>query len=405
MNESQYKAKAAAGAVGLVLVLVGSDALAQEVSPRWTVEGRGLITSPVVVTPDGDDEVRWVLVNPADSHINTRFDQALFDDSVGGFAFGVRLTDPDSPVGPTYLYQAEGTLQGEHVVFNAGRTRRALPDIMFPTLRDEDLLTFVQPLNVYSAGGLEEDALFSDMVSLTLREDFRWHAQVFVEALRNTVVTGDPARTGEPEPTTAGIHLYYDELPAMVRLDRIKHAGVAVLANRLGDRAPGLDGDALVQAMGTLSFNLVPDPVHLVDMRFVGVYQHGVEDASWSTTTDVWRGRYVSGATAIRYLYSDYMLDKFQVGLSGGYRRYVDRSEGEARVVPSAIWRLGVNTDVGLQYMWSHRGDELARASGTTQTEHRFEVAFSYGFEVMVNDTINTPRDILNAEYSYIPVN
>lgn len=378
---------------------------AQEVSPRWTLDGRGLLSTPVVLAGDEELGTEWVLADFADSHVRTRFDQALFDDTIGGFALGARLTDRDSPVGPVYLYQVEGTIDAEHAVVRVGRTRRPVLGVSFPTLRDEDLLTFVYPLNAYSAGGLEEDVLFSEVASLTLRADFRWHAQLFIESLRNTTDTGDPSEAADFQPNAAGIRLFYDQLPELARISRIKHAGVALYGQRLGDRVPGLDGFAIYQLQGSFSTNLYPDPVHLLDLRVIGLYQHGAEDETWAGITDTWRGRYVSGAAALRYLYGSYQLDRLQAAVTGALRRYVDRDAWELRVVPAVMYRLGVGIDLALQYSYSRRSNALDQATGEPRHEHRLELAFSYGFSVMVNDTINTPRDILNADYSYIPVN
>lgn len=387
------------------LWLCHGSVAAQELSPRWTLKGRGLLSTPVVAAGAGDLDVDWVLADYADTHIATRLDQALFDDTIGAFALGARLTDRDSPVGPVYLYQVEAGVDAEHVEVRLGRTRRPILGIGFPTLRDEDLLTFLYPLNPYSVGGLEEDVLFSEVGSVLLRADFRWHAQLFIESLRNTTDTGTPAQAADFEPNAAGIRLFYDELPEVARIRRIKHAGVALYGARMGDRAPDVDRFAIYQLQGSLALNLYPDPIHLLDLRVLGLYQHGSEDETWTDVTDTWRGRYVSAAAALRYLWGSYQLDRFQASVAGGYRRYTERDAWELRVIPTAMVQLGVGVGLAFQYAYSRRSDTLNGATGEPRNEHRFELALSYEFEVMVNDTINTPRDILNADYRYIPVN
>ena len=221
--------------------------------------------------------------------------------------------------------QLEAALQTRYFVFQAGRRRRPSVGVTMPTLRDEDLLHFIFPLNPYSEAGLEEDAIFTDMISGTFRLDFRWHAQLFVESLRNTTETGDPSDRADFEPNSGGIRLFYDQLPALHRVSILRHAGVGFFAQRGASMIPELDADLMWQVKAETALNLWPDPIHLVDVRATAIYQHGVNQGSIDSMSDNWRARYVSGALAFRYLFAPYQLDRFQAGLSLGYRALVDR--------------------------------------------------------------------------------
>ena len=397
--------------VGACLVVASSaDAQgnigARGVTPQWTFGGRGLVSTPVI--RDGGDamDTRWKLVDFADTGLMTLLDTALYDDTIASFAMGVRITDSDSPLWPAYLMQLEGALQTRHFVFQAGRRRRPSVGVTMPTLRDEDLLHFIFPLNPFSAGGLEEDAIFTDLLSGTLRWDFRWHAQLFVESLRNTTETGDPNDRAGIEPNSGGLRLYYDQLPALTRVSVIRHAGVGFYAQRAGSRIPEIsDRNLMWQGKAETAINLWPDPIHLVDVRATAIYQHGATDNSLDTITGNWRARYVSGALAFRYLYAPYQLDRFQAGLSLAYRSLVDRPGWETAVIPSLVFMAGGNTDIVLQYMFKRRSDELSAADSIPRREHRIELAFSYTFEVTLFGTVNLPRDLVNADYNYVPVN
>lgn len=275
-----------------------------------------------------------------------------------------------------------------------------------PTLRDEDLLEYIFPLNPYSVAGLEEDVLFTDLLAVTLRADFRWHAQLFLESLRNTTRTGSPTDPAALDPNSAGVRLFFDELPALARVRFIKHAEVGFLAQRAdGDFVPELQDDVMWQAIGSFSANLYPDPVNLLDVRLAGLYQHGVAGEPWMSTTDQWRGRYVSGALALRYLHAPYQLDRFQASVTVAMRQFTDREARAVSVVPNILYRLGQNVDLFLQYIFTYRGGDLASLPESPEQEHRIELAFSYHFSVSLNDTINLPRDLLNADYNYVPVN
>ncbi|MEQ9077861.1 MAG: hypothetical protein RLP09_28620 [Sandaracinaceae bacterium] len=388
-----------------LVLSAGTTANAQEFSPRWQLSGRGLLSSPFTLRGDAPD-ADWDILDFADTHLNTRFDNALFDETIGGFALGVRLTDQDSPLWPVFIYQVEGAVQGEHFVLQAGRTRRPSLGVTMPTLRDEDLLEYVYPLNPYSAGGLEEDVLFTDMLALTIRADFRWHAQIFLESLRNTTRTGSPSDAAALDPNSLGVRVFFDELPSLSRVRFIKHAELGVLAQRADeDFIPELQDDLLWQVTGSFSSNLYPDPIHLIDVRAAAVYQHGVDGEAWAGTTDQWRGRYVSGALALRYLYAPYQLDRFQASVSFAVRQFTDRDSRAISVVPNILYRLGQNVDLLLQYLFTYRTGDLAMLPEAQSQEHRIELAFSYSFSVSLNDTINLPRDLLNADYNYVPVN
>lgn len=380
---------------------------AQGVTPQWTFRGRGLLSTPVIRSGGDEMDTRWQLIDFADTNLMTRLDTALYDDTIASFAVGARLTDADSPLWPVYLSQVEGALQTRYFVFQAGRRRRPSVGVTMPTLRDEDLLHFIFPLNPFSAGGLEEDAIFTDLVSGTLRWDMRWHAQLFLESLRNTTDTGNPADRAGIEPNSGALRLYYDQLPALRRVSILRHAGVGFYAQRNDDRIDGLGDRALMwQTKAEASVNVWPDPIHLVDARATLVYQHGVTDQPIDSITDSWRARYVSGALALRYLYAPYQLDRFQAGLSAGYRRLVDQPGWEAAIIPSLVYRPGGNLDIVLQYAFKRRSNELnAMIDSVPRREHRVELAFSYTFEVQLFGTVNLPRDLVNADYNYVPVN
>ena len=377
----------------------------QGVTPQWSFSGRGL-ASTAVNSRGGDDlDSDWELLDYSDTMVSTRLDSALYDETIASFAFGLRLTDIDSPLSPAYLMQVEAALQGRYLVFQAGRRRRPSIGVTMPTLRDEDLLHFIYPLNPYSTGALEEDAIFTDLLSLTFRWDFRWHAQLFVESLRDTVQTGDPADRAGIEPNSGGLRLYYDQLPALTRVSVVRHAGVGFYAQRGGSRIPELGRDLMWQAKGEAAVNLWPDPIHLVDARATVLYQRGATDNPLDSVSDTWRARYVSGAVALRYLYAPYQVDRFQAGLSVGYRRFVDREGWEVAAIPNFVYRAGANVDLVLQYAYKRRSDALGMIDSFPRREHRVELALSYTFNVTLFNTINIPRDLVNADYNYVPVN
>jgi hypothetical protein len=274
-----------------------------------------------------------------------------------------------------------------------------------PTLRDEDLLTFLYPLNPYSAGGLEEDAIFTDLISLTYRSDFRWHARFFVESLRDTTATGDPATRAGIEPNGGGVHLYYAQIPALRRVSVLRQAGVGVFARRAGSKISALDADLLWQTKAEAAANLWPDPVHLVDLRASMLYQHGIDDDAVDSVTDDWRSRYAAGVLALRYMWAPDQLDRAQAGVSVGYRRLLDSDLWEVAVIPSVVYRAGGNLDLILQYSYQQRQRQLSAARGAAEHEHRIELALSYTFGVTLFGSVNLPSDLVNADYNYVPVN
>ena len=393
-------------AAALLLAAAAPRAGAQEVSPRWSFFGRGLLA--VTVADEGGAPLApdWTLVNHADTAVNMRVDQLLFGRTVGAFAVGARLTDRDSPLGDVYLFQAAAHLEGRNWTATFGRSRRPTRTVEFPTLRDEDLLTFTAPLNPYSLGGLEEDALFGDFLAVTWRRDMRWHVTGSIESPRNTLAGGDPADPGDFAPRGGGLRLHFEELPAYARLNRWKHAGVSVRAFEAGDRlgVGSYAPDLVWQGTAALALNLRADPIHLWDLRVVGLVQDGREVVRPGGVTDDWQASYWSVAAGLRYLHAPYQLDRLQLGLSAGYRRYAEGDVWEARVIPSAVYRLGVNVDLAAQYKYSRRQADLA-AAGMPETGHVFEVAFVYGFDVRVNDSFVLPRHILNVEHEYVPAN
>ncbi|MGM0577117.1 MAG: hypothetical protein ACQEXJ_15435 [Myxococcota bacterium] len=387
----------------LVVCAAAGESAAQEVSPRWTFSGRGMLSNDIAEEGGGDVEPTWTLWNPSDTSVNVRVDNVFFEQYIGGFALGVRLTEPDSPLAPMYLYQVAGALAGEWWTVTAGRSRRPTIGVEFPTLRDEDLLEFRHPLTQFSVGGLEEDALFSDQAVLTLHRDFRWHAQLSLESLRDTTDSGDPAEAGPPRPNAMSVRLFYDELPDLGKVVRVKHVEVGLFGQDARS-VPDNEQDIAWSLKGSASLNLNADPIHLLDLRAVAMHQHGIIQDGLGDVTATWRGRYVSGAAALRYLYAPDQLERLQVSLSGGYRWMNKAETSEWRVIPTVVWRLAVNSDLGFQYTWSHREAELASAVSAPEDEHLFQLAYVFHFDVRIHDSFSRPRSILNADYDYVPV-
>lgn len=374
----------------------------QGVTPQWTFSGRGLVSTPLVISGDDELEPKWHLLDMADTHLSTRVDSALYDDTIASFALGVRLTDADSPLSPAYLMQAEAALQGRYVAFEVGRRRRPSGGVSLPTLRDEDLLEFIYPLNPYSVAGLEEDAIFTDLISATFRLDFRWHAQLFIESLRNTEKTADPADRAGIRPNSGGLRLFYSQLPALHRVSVFREVGLGLYM-----QPDGVDGrkQTLWQLKADAALNLWPDAIHVVDVRTVALYQQGVKSEMFENVGDTWRTNYVSGALALRYLYAPYQLDRFQAAVNVGARRLIDQDGWEFIAIPNLVYRAGANVDVVAQYAYRHRSSELASLDALAGDEHRIELALSYTFSVPLYGTINLPRDLINADYNYVPVN
>ncbi len=374
----------------------------QGVTPQWTFSGRGLLSTPLVISGDDELDTKWHLLDMADTHLSTRVDSALYDDTIASFALGVRITDADSPLSPAYLMQAEAAVQGRYLALEVGRRRRPSGGVSFPTLRDEDLIEFIYPLNPYSLAGLEEDAIFTDLISATFRLDFRWHAQLFVESLRNTEKTGNAADRAGVRPNSGGLRLFYSQLPALHRVSVVRGVGLGFYL-----QPDGVDGrkQTLWQLKTDAALNLWPDPIHVVDVRAVALYQHGFEQGVFENVGNTWRTKYVSGALALRYLYAPYQVDRFQAAVNFGARRLIDQDGWELIAIPNIVYRAGANLDLVAQYLYRHRSSELSSLDELASDEHRIELALSYTFSVPLYGTINLPRDLINADYNYVPVN
>ena len=91
--------------------------------------------------------------------------------------------------------------------------------------------------------------------------------------------------------------------------------------------------------------------------------------------------------------------------MSVGARRLVAPRAWELAVIPSFVYMAGGNVDIIGQYAFYRRSRQLSTLEEIDATEHRAEVAVSYTFDVPLYGTVNIPRDLVNADYNYVPVN
>ena len=125
----------------------------REVMPRVTVGGR-LIATPSVSWTDGfagvaDEEHNEIDIS--DSSLLLRFDKRLYDGGVAGASIAFTKPDADSDLADDiYFNQLHAFFWNKEYQVVLGRTRLVNTVIEFPTIRDDDLLSYTHVANLSS---------------------------------------------------------------------------------------------------------------------------------------------------------------------------------------------------------------------------------------------------------------
>ncbi len=398
MNTSHAKLLSLPFLLPLALVLATPRvAMSQEVEPELTLgmETLGSIAAEFSGGSNSGERATGI-VDFSDTALLMRGRILLFSEIRGGSVVGFQFPDADSELGAVFFHSAYAFLQGKNFDLKIGRSRLQSQVVEFPTVRDDDMLSYTDALNPMSSGATTEDHQFGNVFEATGVLATKYYLSAHAEHL---FLTPGDQQSQDFTINSIGTTLMYRNIPARINTGRIREVGAAFnYYNAVGDAlAP------IWNAIAGGAVNLVPDPIHLLDLRLQGIYNNGEANNSLSDAQSTFRAQSLRGALALRYLYSKSMMPTYQLAAIGGIARYFE--DGGATSwsgVANGFYRIGADFDIGAQYQIRSDSARLRGALGTPEFGHSLQAVLRFGFEFTVNALPN--RDsVLNAEHGYIP--
>ncbi len=382
--------------VAFILVVMGFGLLVQpvlalevdrEVMPRITIGGRIISTIDIVdfdSDPNAENEI-----NIEDSALLTRFDKRLYGGGVAGAVLGLR-EEGDK----VQFHEANVFYWNQNIESTIGRTRLRNTLIEFPTLRDEDLLTYSHVGNASSNEELHQ--LYGKQFSVDWVLDKKYQK------------IGAWAGSREDETGLAvdgfdsyGIGYVYEISEDLRYVKRLRHAGILFDQQKVNLPIKDEWMDALI--MGA-EFNLNMNPLRNWSMGLQAIINNGVEGISAADLTSANavanRARAKSRAliASIRLINRPNLLTRWQAAINLAYKDYSDiNNASQWTLAPGFVYTLGQGVDLLGQVSYT---DYDASLGGGADTLIQFGIAFS--FDARFNDSIGERTSILNMEHGYI---
>ncbi|MBL4632525.1 MAG: hypothetical protein JKY56_01560 [Kofleriaceae bacterium] len=369
---------------------------AQEVQPELTLgmETLGSIGANYS-TGENSGAGATGIVDFSDTALLVRSRIQLYPNIRGGSAIGLQFPDADSELGAVFFHQAYAFLEGQHFDLKIGRSRLQSSVIEFPSVRDDDLLSYTDALNPMASGSTTEDHQFGNVLEATGIIRTKYFLSVHAEHL---FLTPGDQNSEDFTLNSVGTTIAYRNIPARIDTGRVREIGAAFnYYNAKGDGRAAVWNTILGGAV-----NLNPDPIHLIDIRLQGIYTNGDGDGTLTDPNSTFRAQSMHGAAALRYLYSKSTIPTFQLALVGGHARYFDSKETSWSSIANGFYSLGADFSVGAQYQVESYSQGLRVALGTAEYDHRVQAVLRFGFEFTVNP-LPKRNSILNTEHSYIP--
>ena len=337
-------------------------------------------------------------INLSESSLMIGVTQKLYRGSgVGSFTLG-GLTTEESNTGvgtSLFLHQAALSFQSQCLEATLGRTDSPTAHIVdFPTLRSDDLITLIKPLNPFSNGGNAEEHQYSNIASVTFNQGLTYYENIHAQHLIDSAGVG----------TTDGINSFgatfeYLGAPGMDPFGLFPSwgAGIEHIV-----ATPGTSAINQLFAGGVLNLN--QSTTHRWDFRVQDTLSLGSGLNSFQSLMDSYRANSNAIAAALRYLDSPFGVPGHQIALTLAYRSYPDvphaRSAGFAL---TGAQRLGQGFDLVAQYKSQWRDTALARSqSNGLAFEQVGEIGFVFNFGATFNQHIAPRRTLLNQEHQFL---
>jgi hypothetical protein len=370
----------------------------QSLTPQLEIAGSGIGT--IGTNPNQDTPSAHTGINFSDSALLVGAAQRLYDgQSIGSTGLGwLTLEDTNKGLSTQlFLNQAFLDYQGEHLEFLIGRTDNPTAHtIDHPTLRGDDLISLLNPLNPYSDGKNVEEHRYSNVASLTLNQHLKYFESIHVQHLINS--SGVGSDTGI---NSFGAQFQYLGEPGLDAFSRVPSFAFGYEHFTLVSETTS----GLHQVYGGGTINLNTSVTKRFDLLIQDSVGFGSTLKSLRNTTDSFQANSNDLAASVRYLYMPFGEPGYQLSVTGAFKNYFDISESNSYGgIFTAVKRLGQGFDLVAQFQTQWRASELARVQSNAQKlEQTAEIGFIFNFDTTINQHLAPRRSLLNMEYHYVP--
>ncbi|WP_126454552.1 hypothetical protein [Sulfuriflexus mobilis] len=387
-----------------LLAMLGIQSVAalevdREVMPRVTVGGR-LIATPSAGKSEGfaaTDDEEHSAVDISDSSLLLRFDKRLYDGGVAGAFVGFTKPDADSDLDDDiYFHQLNAFFWNKDFEAVLGRTRLPNTLIEFPTLRDDDLLSYTHVQNLTSFAENDQYQIYGDVVSLGWHINPTLTLSGWVGTRTETDATGD--KLGEFNVNSAGFGLVYAQPEELAYLKRLRRAGILIDYQDVDDVT---GDDSSYSAIAGAEWNLNNDPTRNWSTAVQAIYNDGLDGATLAGPNGLRRTESWSAAGSVRLTNRPKLLTRWQAGVTAAYKDYDEANASQFSIIPSFVYRLGSGVDLVSQVAYTNLDDGLAAVTGYDR-DYSIMAGLSFSFDMKFNDTIGERTSILDTEHSYI---
>ncbi|QDK38589.1 hypothetical protein [Bdellovibrio sp. NC01] len=370
----------------------------QSLSPQIELAAVGIGTLNYGRTAEHDGQGT---ISFSDSSLLVGASQRLYDEAIGSFTLGGVTTDAadaaSNDSSGLFIHQAFVNYQSAQWEFLAGRTDNpSAHTVDFPTLRGDDLITLLNPLNPFSNGESAEEHRYSNVVSATLNQNLSYFENIHAQHLINSVDTN--SGTGI---NSAGITFQYLAPPGLEVFDRVPSWGFSYDYVHIDSN--GTSGISQISAGGVINLN--KSVTDLIDLHIQDILSVGSNISTFQTLPDTFQADSNSVAASLRYLNSPFGKGGYQLALTAAYKNYLKVTGANSwGTALSAIKRLGQGFDLAIQYQGQWRSTELAAIqSKGIDYEQSVDVGLVFSFDTIFNQHISPRRSLLNQQHQYIP--
>ncbi len=378
-----------------LLVAIFSTILSvSQVLPEIELGVKGVVSANIGVNNNG---VSSAVSDFSDSQILLGFRQKLYNKWRGQMVFGMQFPDADSDLGQVFYNHVFIQVEDQKNIIKIGRstTRTILNE--FPTLRDDDAMNFNYSLNPFSKGSNTQDNQYGNVIEYThifaQRYWLSFHGENF----------SDLSKPENFELNSFGFSLLY-VVPESQLWNREILQRLGFSYNSYATNEAGYEGfdRYLKNILGTITLNVLPDPVHLIDFKVQGVYNIGFARLdSIKSYSDYVRTPSMATFATLRYLYRKLERPLLQVSVGFGLKSFELLPKSKQGIfISNVFYRVGENFDIGFQYRYLQNNGEVADLFSSYA--HRFQFAFVYSINQIFNKHFDDRNSILNLEHNYI---
>ena len=350
-------------------------------------------TDAITLDDNAADELDF-----SDSSLLFRFNKYLFSGPPAyGFAlFGLRR--PDNAVAlkdEVFFHELNVGVGGRQYELKLGRSRLRNSLLVFPTIRDDDLLEFTHVPNASSYADTDVYEIFGGSADLQWWPSQRVMTNAALTARTETDVVGNVTDDSNFNGYNVGIAY---GLPQALKFDRgVRFAGLTLdsqTVDELGDKRLNA---VLAGLIYTLNSN--PEADWVLEAQAIGT--DGVDGVtSLATKAERSRAKRTSVVAGIRFNKRPYLQTRWQAALTLAWKDYRGFDDAQAlAIAPSFLYRLGSGVDWVTQYIYTSNGDGLAQAIGV-EDEHRFYTGLSFSFGFTLNESVAERGSILSIEHN-----